>query len=82
MKNEQRRPTCIVSRNRKWKDASGLQDSSGDPDGVTPEAAQRYWEAVEREHAALLEYVELLAKEGAEAAAARVVLRAIGREEP
>jgi hypothetical protein len=26
-----------------WKDASGLIDASGDPDGVTPAAARRWW---------------------------------------
>jgi hypothetical protein len=30
----------------RWKDASGLE-CGGDPDGVTPEAAQRYWQAHE-----------------------------------
>lgn len=32
-----------------WKLASGLNDGAGDPDGVTPEAARRYWEGVEEE---------------------------------
>lgn len=31
-----------------WKLASGLE-CGGDPDGVTPAEAQRYWEQIERE---------------------------------
>ncbi len=31
-----------------WKSASGLE-CGGDPDGVTPSAAQRYWEQIERD---------------------------------
>lgn len=30
-----------------WETASGLITSAGDPDGITPEQAQKYWEAVE-----------------------------------
>ena len=30
-----------------WKDASGLE-RGGDPDGVTPEGARKYWENIER----------------------------------
>lgn len=32
-----------------WLDACGLTDNSGDPSGVTPEAARRYWEGIEAE---------------------------------
>lgn len=32
----------------RWKDASGLE-CRGDPDGVTPEAARKYWDEVEAE---------------------------------
>lgn len=31
----------------RWKDASGLIDSSGDPDGVSPNGMRKYWEGVE-----------------------------------
>lgn len=33
----------------RWKEASGLV-CGGDPDGMTPEAAKRYWEAAEKTH--------------------------------
>lgn len=30
-----------------WKSATGLQDAHGDPDGITPEIAQKYWQGIE-----------------------------------
>jgi hypothetical protein len=30
-----------------WKDASGLVDGRGDPDGITPDAARRWWNEIE-----------------------------------
>lgn len=32
-----------------WKDASGIVDSSGDPDGITPKMAEKYWKGLESE---------------------------------
>ena len=32
-----------------WKISSGLMDSAGDPDGITPETAQKYWESIEKD---------------------------------
>jgi len=32
-----------------WKDATGLVDGHGDPDGITPDIARKHWEGVERE---------------------------------
>lgn len=33
-----------------WKLASGLMDSTGDPDGITPKIAKEYWENLERRY--------------------------------
>ena len=37
-----------------WKNASGLE-CGGDPDGVTPRAAEKYWTAIEADNARLRE---------------------------
>jgi hypothetical protein len=40
----------LLDEVERWKLASGLEDGRGDPDGVTPEAMQRYWEGFEANH--------------------------------
>lgn len=45
----------------RWKLASGLE-RGGDPDGVTPEAAQSYWNEVESEVYGIGRVVEELTK--------------------
>lgn len=32
-----------------WKETSGLVTSGGDPDGITPEDARKFWEGIETE---------------------------------